>query len=71
MGVLLGVRGGLGRRDAGGDSGGEAGAEVVNSGLHEYLDGLQMKMNGIGDSLLTDFFAWRPLDQTMSQAAGL
>ena len=45
--------------------------QILNNGLHEYLDGLQMKMNGIGESLLTDFFAWRPVDQTMSQAAGL
>ena len=30
---------------------------VVRSGLHEYLDGLQTKMNAIGDSLKQDFFA--------------
>jgi uncharacterized alpha-E superfamily protein len=32
---------------------------VVRSGLHEYLDGLQTKMNQIGDSLTQDFFALR------------
>jgi uncharacterized alpha-E superfamily protein len=29
---------------------------VIKSGLHEYLDGLQTKMNRIGDSLSRDFF---------------
>jgi uncharacterized alpha-E superfamily protein len=33
---------------------------VVQNGLHEYLDGLQTKMNGIGDSLNQDFFVLRP-----------
>ena len=33
---------------------------VVRSGLHEYLDGLQTKMNGIGESLNQDFFVLRP-----------
>jgi uncharacterized alpha-E superfamily protein len=29
---------------------------VIRTGLHEYLDGLQTKMNAIGDSLAQDFF---------------
>lgn len=29
---------------------------ILNDGLHEYLDDLQVKMNAIGDSLLLDFF---------------
>ena len=33
---------------------------VIRSGLHEYLDGLQTKMNSIGDSLKQDFFVLRP-----------
>jgi hypothetical protein len=33
---------------------------VIEDGLHEYLDGLQTKMNGIGDSLNQDFFVLRP-----------
>jgi uncharacterized alpha-E superfamily protein len=32
---------------------------VIRSGLHEYLDGLQTKMNLIGDRLTQDFFALR------------
>ena len=40
---------------------------VVRSGLHEYLDGLQTKMNAIGDSLKQDFFALRPEERTVKQ----
>ena len=29
---------------------------IIRTGLHEYLDGLQTKMNAIGDSLAQDFF---------------
>src|ERR1700694_664357 len=32
---------------------------IMNNGLHEYLDDLQVKMNAIGDNLLLDFFALR------------
>ena len=32
---------------------------VIRNGLHEYLDGLQTKMNAIGDSLKNDFFELR------------
>jgi uncharacterized alpha-E superfamily protein len=37
---------------------------VIRSGLHEYLDGLQTKMNSIGESLKNDFFALRSQEQT-------
>lgn len=30
---------------------------IIRSGIHEYLDGLQTKLNLIGDSLTHDFFA--------------
>ncbi|HUB32178.1 MAG TPA: alpha-E domain-containing protein [Bryobacteraceae bacterium] len=33
---------------------------ILASGLHEFLDALQVKMNTIGECLLTDFFAQRP-----------
>jgi uncharacterized alpha-E superfamily protein len=36
---------------------------VLRNGLHEYLDGLQTKMNAIGDSLKNDFFALRSEEQ--------
>jgi uncharacterized alpha-E superfamily protein len=42
--------------------------DMIRDGLHEYLDGLQAKMNTIGDSLHNDFFAGRPLAQTQNQA---
>jgi uncharacterized alpha-E superfamily protein len=29
---------------------------VIRSGLHEYLDGLQTRMNAISDCLTQDFF---------------
>jgi len=39
---------------------------VIRTGLHEYLDGLQTKMNEIGDSLNQDFFVLRPEKRTGS-----
>ena len=36
---------------------------VIRAGLHEYLDGLQTKMNEIGDGLTHDFFGLRPEQQ--------
>ena len=41
---------------------------VVRSGLHEYLDGLQTKMNAIGDSLKQDFFALRHEERTLNRS---
>jgi uncharacterized alpha-E superfamily protein len=38
---------------------------VINTGLHEYLDGLQTRMNAVDDSLLQDFFVWRSVEQTI------
>jgi uncharacterized alpha-E superfamily protein len=40
--------------------------KIMRTGLHEYLDLLQTRMNNVGDSLLHDFFAWRPADQVVS-----
>src|SRR5688572_15028503 len=37
--------------------------QIIQCGLHEYLDGLQFKLNAIDESLLTDFFAWRPIER--------
>jgi uncharacterized alpha-E superfamily protein len=42
---------------------------VVRSGLHEYLDGLQTKMNLIGDSLRQDFFALRSKERTTNSSS--
>jgi uncharacterized alpha-E superfamily protein len=44
---------------------------AIKNGLHEYLDGLQTKMNAIGDSLTQDFFVLRPEkgpEKTQSQS---
>jgi uncharacterized alpha-E superfamily protein len=42
---------------------------VVRSGLHEYLDGLQTKMNAIGDSLKQDFFSLRHEERTENSSS--
>jgi uncharacterized alpha-E superfamily protein len=42
---------------------------IMNNGLHEYLDDLQVKMNAIGDNLLLDFFALRRQSQSQSSSA--
>jgi len=33
--------------------------QILNSGLHSYLDGLQVKVNEIDNALLADFVEWR------------
>jgi uncharacterized alpha-E superfamily protein len=35
--------------------------EVFGSGLHEYLDGLQVKLNSVGESIFETFFAPKPV----------
>jgi uncharacterized alpha-E superfamily protein len=42
-------------------------AEVIASGLHEFLDSLQIKINRIDDAIHDSFFAMRPIP---SSAAG-
>ncbi len=42
--------------------------QIIDSGLHEYLDALQARMNTIDDHLMHDFFAGETL--TQSVAAG-
>jgi uncharacterized alpha-E superfamily protein len=44
---------------------------ILQPGLHEYLDGLQTRINAVDDSLLQDFFVWRPVEQTVSTGAPL
>jgi uncharacterized alpha-E superfamily protein len=43
--------------------------QVIHNGLHEYLDGLQTKMNAVGDGLLQDFFVWKALEPALSSEA--
>jgi uncharacterized alpha-E superfamily protein len=37
---------------------------IISQGLHEYLDGLQVRMNGIDDTLQLDFFGGAPATQS-------
>ena len=36
--------------------------DIVNKGLHEFLDRLQSKLNSIGDSIYETFITMRPVD---------
>lgn len=35
--------------------------EIVNQGLHEFLDGLQLRLNEVGNAIYEDFFALQPV----------
>lgn len=35
--------------------------EILSAGLHEFLDGIQSKLNQIGDAIFETFFALRPV----------
>jgi uncharacterized alpha-E superfamily protein len=35
--------------------------EIIGAGLHEFLDGLQTKLNHVGDAIFETFFALRPI----------
>jgi uncharacterized alpha-E superfamily protein len=43
--------------------------KIVRRGLHEYLDGLQARMNALDDTLARDFFAGEPV--THAATAGV
>jgi uncharacterized alpha-E superfamily protein len=36
--------------------------EIIAGGLHEFVDGLQTRLNLIGDDIINSFFAMRPLE---------
>ncbi len=40
---------------------------MIRSGLHEFLDSLQLRLNAVGAALQRDFFALRQLKQTQTQ----
>jgi len=44
---------------------------VLKTGLHEYLDGLQTRMNEIDNSVRDDFCLVEPITQTQAQTAGV
>ncbi len=37
--------------------------ELISLGLHEFLDGFQTKLNGVGDAIFDTFFSLRPADK--------
>ncbi|HZN58044.1 MAG TPA: alpha-E domain-containing protein [Planctomycetota bacterium] len=37
--------------------------DVISAGLHEFLDGLQTKLNHVGDAIFDSFFALRPMQR--------
>jgi uncharacterized alpha-E superfamily protein len=43
--------------------------EIIQQGLHDYLDSLQVKMNAIGTGLLQDFFARSPTGASVAVSA--
>jgi len=41
---------------------------IVNQGLHEFIDGLQTKLNSVGDAIHETFFALRPIETAQRQS---
>jgi uncharacterized alpha-E superfamily protein len=37
--------------------------QIIASGLHEFIDGLQVRLNDVGDDVREIFFAMRPVDE--------
>jgi uncharacterized alpha-E superfamily protein len=44
--------------------------EIINRGLHEFLDGLQVRLNLIGDGIYNSFFALQPVPLVQEYPAG-
>jgi uncharacterized alpha-E superfamily protein len=42
-------------------------AEILSGGLHEFLDGFQLKLNRIDDAIHESFFALRPVEGVMAE----
>lgn len=45
--------------------------KMIQSGLHEFLDNLQLRLNAVGAGLQRDFFALRSQTQTQTQTQGV
>ncbi len=41
--------------------------DVISSGLHEFIDNLQMKLNAIGDGIFDTFITMRPVESQAAQ----
>ncbi|MCB0276797.1 MAG: alpha-E domain-containing protein [Calditrichaeota bacterium] len=39
-------------------------SEIIRGGLHEFLDGLQIRLNDIGNEVFQTFFALRPVEES-------
>jgi uncharacterized alpha-E superfamily protein len=44
--------------------------DIFDAGLHEFLDGLQVKLNLVGDAIFDTFFALRPLQKAAAGFRG-
>ncbi|MBV9488634.1 MAG: alpha-E domain-containing protein [Verrucomicrobia bacterium] len=42
-------------------------ADIMREGLHEFIDGFQIKLNAIGTAISETFFAPRPIDRSQAQ----
>jgi uncharacterized alpha-E superfamily protein len=40
---------------------------IINLGLHEFIDGLQIKLNEVATAIHDTFFAMRPVGSTQTQ----
>lgn len=40
---------------------------IINHGMHEFIDGLQSKLNDVGAGIHDTFFAMRPIEQSQRQ----
>jgi len=45
--------------------------EIIRVGLHEFLDGVQDKLNAAGQAIFDTFFALRPIDGAVAMKKGL
>ncbi len=43
------------------------GSQILGTGLHEFLDGIQTRLNGIGDDIYKTYLALQPVDPVMEQ----
>ncbi|GIX47504.1 MAG: hypothetical protein KatS3mg131_1715 [Candidatus Tectimicrobiota bacterium] len=44
--------------------------DIIAGGLHEFLDALQARLNGVGDAIFETFFALRPLEPSLLYPRG-
>jgi uncharacterized alpha-E superfamily protein len=45
--------------------------DIVAGGLHEFLDGLQIRLNLVGDAIFDTFFALRPIGAGAARREGV